>query len=273
MNKFKAFFTFLAFLWLWLCGFAGIYALTNSGNVAWAGLVINAWALPIWVSIRYLQPSKYPSDIRESPAFAGVLLGLGVALLTDVQKGPPVYLAIYNLFVCLIYLYHLSAVRYPPLPTMDAHFPVLAVCGRAEGRPSDLCREGVDKGVLVIFLRGAFCKDSRTLLAELAEQAQRVRDRGVSLLLIGVQPKSQWPESLLGSAMYWQLDPNAPQNAPFVASFGAPLVYWGQEKAAARPCAWLLDAEGYVVWRYLPDNYRAPGNATLLTEQLYRLED
>jgi len=273
MNKFKAFFTFLAFLWLCLCGFWGIYALFGSGNAAWAGLVINAFALPLWMLIRYLLPEKTASDLRESPAFAGVLLGLGFALLADAQKGLPLYLAIYNLFVVLIYLFHLSTIGHSRLPAVGAHFPVLTVCNHASGNPAELCRKVGEKGVLVVFLRGAFCAGSRTLLGQLHKLEMRLKEREVSLLVVGAQPRLQWPRFGMGEFSYWQADPKAQENASFVAGFGAPLLLWPRQKEAVRPSAWLLDCEGTVIWRHLPGNYRVPGTAALFADQLYRLDD
>ena len=273
MNKFKAFFTFLAFAWLWLCGFWGIYALFSSANPAWVGLVINAWALPIWMAIRYWQPEKTTSDLRESPAFAGVLLGLGIALLTDAQKGLPVYLAIYNLFVVLIYLFHLSALRYPPLPSVNAHFPVLTVCNHGSVSPAELCSEAKGNGVLLVFLRGPFCAASRTLLTQLRDQEIRFQERRVSLLLAGVQPRSQWPETLLGKLTYWQLDSEAQENSSFVVHYGAPAILWAMGNTAVRPGIWLLDYDGYIAWRHLPENYRVPGSGDLVADQLFRLDE
>lgn len=272
MNKFKSFFTFFAFLWLCLCGFWGFYALWQSGNFAWTGLIINALALPLWTFLRYLRPQKFVGDIRESPAFACVLLGLGIALLTDAQKGLPVYLAIYNLFVVLLYLYHLSSVRHPSLPAVETRFPALSLADSSEWDPEHCCGTG-EKGTLVVFLRGSFCADSRRLLRELQDVLPDLSARGVTLSVFTTEPLSAWAEELHRTVPMSQLDGQAETNAPFVAPGAAPLLFWPRVQNALRPSAWLLDGEGYILWRYLPGNYRVPGSGAKFFDQLYRLED
>ncbi|SFC81987.1 hypothetical protein SAMN05660479_02446 [Microbulbifer thermotolerans] len=273
MRKFKVFLTTLAFVWLWICGFWAIYRYFGSGAIAWLGLLLNAWALPLWMLLRSIWPEKYRGDQRESAAFAAVLAGLAVVLLTDTDRGQPIYLAICNLFIFLVYLFHLSAVRHPDMPAVDSRFPELVVTSCKIWHAEEYARRNNFCGLLLIFLRGRCCADSRALIAELRELSPHLQKRGVGLVLFSTSPASDWGGSGQLAAEILQLESGACANLPFVVAGGAPLLPCSRTTAAARPSQWLLDSEGVVVWRHLPHNYRTPGSADLLRSQLFRLEE
>lgn len=279
MNKFKVFFTFLAIIWLCLCGVGSIYAFFESGSYAWLGVSVNAFALPLWLLFKQLRPAEIAVDSRESPAFAGVLLGLGLVLLLDTKKSLAVYLAIYNLFVFLLYLYHLSTIRHLSMPAVNSPFPTLVVDGNQSWCAEDACESS--DGVLLLFLRGSFCAESHMQLRQLIAAQEKLDARGIRLVLVSMQAPARWLECLQhglqadipASWLFLQLDPQAAINKPFIAAGGAPFLHWLWSKNAVRPSAWLLDSEGYIVWRHLPDNYRVPGSGAQFLEQLYRLEE
>ena len=285
MNRFKCFFTFIAFVWLWSCGFGALYIYFISGDVAWLGTLLSAWALPVWMWIRYRWPSKFSGEQREPIAFATVMAGLAVALLADSEKGLAVYLAIYNLFVVLVYLFHLTALRHPAMPGVGTLFPTLDVADGANWSTTDALRPPATKGALLLFLRGSFCADSRAQVSQLAELAPALRRSEVQLVLASTEVAHHWQAMLQEdvSAQILQLAPVGQQNGPFIAARGVPawlrllgLILPSSRRAAGaaeacRPSAWLLDADGRVVWRHLPANYRQPGEAALLRGQLSRL--
>lgn len=277
MNKFKGFFTFIAFVWLCGCGFWAIFRGFVTGEIAWLGVLINAWALPVWMLLRYRRPAKFSGDLRETPAFAAVLLGLAVVLLADFGRGQPVYLAVYNLFILLVYLFHLSALRHPQMPPLDALFPELNTVGGGSWSAAEVARREKVAGLLLVFLRGSFCADSRALLAQLSGLSAELQRRNVKLILCSAEAESTWRKfsSWPEAAELVQLVPSAEANSAFVASGGVPLLIrlLKSPVAALRPSLWLLDDDGYVVWRHLPENYRLPGNAQLLRGQLFRLEE
>jgi len=275
MNKFKVFFTAAALIWLWGCGFWAIFRWFATGEVAWLGLLVNAWALPLWMLLRHQWPGKYVGGQREPPAFAAVLAGLAVTLLTDTEKGPPVYLAIYNLFIFLVYLFHLSALRHPDMPAVGSAFPELVTAdGRAWYAAEHLRRNNLE-GLLLIFLRGSFCAGSRALLAQLPLLLPDLQRCKVGLVLFSTQDGSKWQCIKMGRS--WmeiqQLAVGATANRLFVATGGAPPLLRPGLAGAARPSQWLLDSEAFVLWRHLPVNYRTPGSAELLRSQLFRLEE
>lgn len=281
MNKFKVFFTFFAFLWLWLCGIGAIAQCFYARELAWLGVLINAWALPFWMLLRFLSPCKYGGDSRESPAFFAVLAGLAIALLADAERGWPVYLSIYNLFVVLLYLHHFSTVNHPLMPRIDEQFPDLLLLEQTgtsrcvRWSAAEYCRDREATGLAVIFLRGPFCADSRRWLAQIASQREYFQRRGVVIAVFSVEGPhwgsfSRESGELLPVST---LDTQASENRLFVAAGGAPLWTWGWQSSAVRPSFWLLDDEGYIVWRELPGNYRALPAASVLRDQLYRLED
>ncbi|WGL18151.1 hypothetical protein PVT68_07595 [Microbulbifer bruguierae] len=284
MNKFKVFFTFLAFIWLLGCGFWSIYSFLLHPESRWIGLLINAWALPFWMLLRYQFSGRIEGDLREPGAFAGVLGGLAIVLLTDVDRGMAIYLAIYNLFVLLIYLYHLSAVHHPKMPRVDATFPTLCRVDQRKWQAAEYCRQRQLNGVVLIFLRGSYCADSRNQLLQLCGLQREMARLKIGLLLWSVQSANQWPQRLWpaksGSKSepedlmppLQQLAPADGSNATFVAHFGAPLLLRPWIRDAARPSAWLIDAEGFVVWRQLASNYRTPVDAATLRSQLFRLQ-
>lgn len=285
MNKFKAFFTFIGFFWLLLCGFWAVFALLRgsdtSATAAWVGLLINAWALPFWMLLRYLFPGKISGDLREPVAFAGVLVGLALILLTDSERGLPVYLAIYNLFVFLIYLYHLSSVAWSPMPALGTLFPALEQQNAGRWRAADYCREQGVKGVIVFFLRGSYCADSRNQLHQLRALQEDLQRHNIGLVLWSVQAEERWPHHLLTRGPRLNTSPvifpvrqlAQPVPALFVASNAAPFILRPWIKDAARPSAWLLDAEGHILWRELATNYRMPTAVASLRSQLPRLRD
>ncbi|WP_299598486.1 hypothetical protein [uncultured Microbulbifer sp.] len=277
MNKFKVFFTFIAFFWLLLCGAGAIYAITKGyvGNslFAWVGLLINAWALPVWMLLRYRSPEKLAGDLRESAAFSCVLVGLAIVLLTDSERGLPVYLAIGNLFVLLVYLYHLSAVGHPKMPALDEEFPPLAIAGDGNWQAAAFCREKGLDGVLVIFLRGSYCADSRHQLHQVHNLLADLARRNIGLLLLSGQPENKWAASLTAGVQVQQLEMSGKNAVRFAAPSAAPLILRPWVRDAVRPSAWLIDAEGVVLWRELSMNYRVPAGVDLLRAQLFRVED
>ena len=289
MNKFKAFFTFFAFTWLSVCGIGAVFPLigsvTASETLAWMGVVLNALALPIWILLRYLNPQKLRGDLRESGAFAGVLIGLALTLLTDSELGLPIYLVITNLFVFLLYLYHLSSVSHPEMTPVNAHFPDLT---DAQGRTlkiADFCAERRLAGAFVVFLRGSYCADSRSQLYQLPRLLPELRQRNIGLVLCSAQPASAWPEELLRPLTdAGDLSEDIPQGASqsilqladtseFIARQAAPLMIYPWIADATRPSVWLVDESGIVLWRELTANYRTPAGADLLRAQWFRLQD
>ncbi|MBB5212909.1 hypothetical protein [Microbulbifer hydrolyticus] len=305
MNKFKVFFTFIGFFWLLLCGFGAIYAIAtgygSNSPTAWLGLLINAWALPIWMLVRYLYPGKIAGDLREPGAFSGVLMGLAIVLLADNERGLPVYLAIANLFVLLAYLYHLSAVRHPKMPALDTEFPPLEIEGSENWRAAAFCRERRLDGVLLVFLRGSYCADSRSQLHQIRALLPDLTRRNIGLLLLSTQPELKWPapyatdpsvfvggnvgvgntagripsgaEKYREDSQLRQLDVSGEASSSFVARSAAPFILRPWVRDAARPSAWLIDREGYILWRELAANYREPASVELLRSQLFRVED
>ena len=289
MIKFKGFFTLLAFIWLWVCGCAALHQCFSSGKIAWFGLLVNAWALPIWMLMRYRNPQKYSGDQRETPAFALVLAGLAIALLTDTGRGAALYLSIVNLFVLLVYLFHLSALRHPSAPAVDSVFPVLKTAAGETWRAQDRSATVDAQGLLLVFLRGSYCASSRALLSQLSGLESVLEHTGVQVELFATEADNNWWRQwcCLARAEYVAIDAREKESA-FVAAGGVPLWFylprlpslifggnWSGEGAAAacRPSCWLLDRDGYVVWRHLPDNYRVPGSAEFLQGQLFRLEE
>lgn len=283
MNKFKAFFTHFSFYWLWCCGFWALYQGVATGKIAWFGLLLNAWALPLWMLLRFRNPQKFSGDQRETPAFATVLAGLALTLLTDIDRGLPVYLAIVNLFAVLIYLFHLTALKHPAMPAVDREFPSLATVDGKEWDAAGFCRRQKAEGLLLVFLRGSFCADSRAQLTELAAIEESLRRHRIRPVLLSTESVDHWRHLWRGESMpeIVQLCPSDERNRQFVAAGGAPLwplrpgraVPGGSVRGSAcRPSCWLLDEEAFVIWRYLPDNYRLPGSGEFIRGQLVRLQ-
>ncbi|WOX06639.1 hypothetical protein [Microbulbifer pacificus] len=227
--------------------------------------------------MRYLFPAKISGDIREPGAFAGVLLGLALVLLADSERGWPVYLAIYNLFVFLLYLYHLSSVAWPPAPAVDSLFPAVEEMNKGRWRVEDYCSEHSVEGVIVLFLRGSYCADSRNQLHQLRALQEELLGKNVGLVLWSVQGENKWPRWLLAhdSAVNTLRVRQLAQPVPemFVAANAAPFLLRPWIKDAARPSAWLVDAEGNILWRELAANYRTPVSVATLGSQLFRLQE
>ncbi|WP_139304911.1 redoxin domain-containing protein [Microbulbifer marinus] len=200
---------------------------------------------------------------------------MAVALLSDSEKGQPVYLAIYNLFVVLVYLFHLSALRHPAMPALDAGFPCLVTADGKNWSAAEHARRGNFDGLLLVFLRSSFCADSRGLLMQLSALLPELKRRGVGLVICSAEPPSRWSRWITAVPLleFLQLAPGESANDAFLAPGGAPLTQSATFSEAARPSQWLLDSEGFVLWRHLPGNYRTPGSAELLRGQLFRLQD
>lgn len=310
MNKFKVFFTFIAFFWLLLCGFGAIYAIavgdTGTSLSAWFGLLINAWALPIWMLLRYLKPETFTGDLREPGAFSCVLFGLAIVLLTDIERGLPIYLSLCNLFVLLVYLYHLSAVGHPQTPAVDTQFPAIVLAGDQKWQAEDFCCERQLRGVLAVFLRGSYCAGSRDQLHQIRALMPDLARRDIGLILFSTQPEHKWPAQLIADIYprhrpgantdsefevgegdgvasdaardakvvpLLQLDADSENTSAFVARSAAPLILRPWVRDAARPSAWLIDCEGFVLWRELSANYRLPASVGTLRGQLFRIDD
>lgn len=281
MNKFKAFFTFFAFTWLLVCGFGALIPLLGSATVsekiAWLGVILNALALPIWMLLRFLRPNKLEGDLREPMAFFAVLTGLALALLADTQRGLPIYLVLFNLFVFLIYIYHLSAVSHPQMPAVNDVFPVLSAEAGRQWQIADFCAAHGLCGAFVIFLRGSYCADSRRQLVQLRQLRGELERRKIGLVLWSAQPPSSWPNKFTQPLSGAPGMPGGVSTltgpSPFIACQGTPLLVYPWVADAARPSAWLVDADGIILWRELAPNYRTPPEADLLRAQCYRLQD
>lgn len=295
MSRIKVFFTFAAFIWLWGCGFWALWRYAASGEIPWLGLLVNAWALPVWMLLRFSLPQRFSGEQREAKAFALVLLGLAFVLLTATEQNLPIHLSIYNLFVVLLYLFHSSAVSHPPVPQQNQRFTPLVLSSGScwpdlAAEQQDIAVEGGEfpaegGGYLLVMMRGSFCADSRAQLLQLAELHPRLKQLGIQLVFasteLGEHWHHLWPDN--EKPLTLQLDPRAMQNEAFIAQAGVPLwlrlsgrmmgVRGPATAAACRPSAWLLDSEGYVVWRHLPANYRVPGSGAFLYSQVSRLED
>ncbi|MBN8432452.1 hypothetical protein JF535_16540 [Microbulbifer salipaludis] len=236
--------------------------------------------------MRYQYPEKIAGDLRESGALFGVLAGLAIVLLTDATRGLPIYLAITNLFVLLVYLYHLSAVTHPQMPGVDDMFPPLAFAGGEKWVAGQFCSTRRLRGVLVVFLRGAFCAASRRQLHQLHALMPELARRNMGMLLLSGQSPACWPASLAAEVAALasedcrleQLDTAATNAQGFIADSAAPFLRHAfrqpeRRTHAVRPSAWLLDADGYILWRDLAMNYRVPVQVETLRSQLSRVED
>ncbi|WP_237066742.1 hypothetical protein [Microbulbifer guangxiensis] len=140
-------------------------------------------------------------------------------------------------------------------------------------------------GYLLVAMRGSFCADSRAQLLQLASLQTRLDRLGVQLVLVSTEAPEHWHHWWPGKdkPKVLQLDAHNAKNEAFIAPAGVPL--WlrltgrllgmrGPASAAAcRPSAWLLDDEGYIVWRHLPANYRMPGSGDFFLGQVSRLGD
>ncbi|WP_334078662.1 hypothetical protein [Microbulbifer sp. M83] len=287
MAKFKGFFTFIAFAWLWGCGFFAIDQWIASGKLAWLGTFLSGWGLPGWLLLRYWRPEKFRADERESAGLTVVLSGLAVVLLTDREIGNALYLALLNLGLVLLYLFHFSSLQHPPLPEPGAKFPPPVTADGKKLEISDYLRQQNVSGVLLVVLRGSFCASSRESLAEVSSLAPALEKHDAMLLLASAEPEEHWsaPRPPNGRRQgYLSLDIAARENQAWIEAGAVPLWVrifgvkragrrWRAGIGAARPSCWLLDRDGYVLWRFVPDNYRKPAPVQLLRSQLSRLGD
>ncbi|WP_345549010.1 hypothetical protein [Microbulbifer aestuariivivens] len=267
--------------------------------------------MPIWMLLRFFLPARFAGEQWEPKGFAVQLIGLAITLLTASEQSLPLQLSLYNLFVVLVYFFHWSALNHPVMQSIDQKIPSLTLadgsCWPSAGLLSDHCEndsEGespleANGGYLVVFLRGTFCADSRAQLYQLAQGQYRLEKNNVKLVLVSTEPAERWPQLWPGESApaVLQLSSSAPANRAFIAPASVPIWFrllgpwvrrWagsGQVRcadsvtaaasggAACRPSAWLLDDAGYIVWRYLPGNYRMPGSGEFLCGQVSRLED
>ncbi|WP_237055401.1 hypothetical protein [Microbulbifer sediminum] len=287
MAKFKGFITFIAFTWLWGCGFFAVDQWIARGEIAWLGMLLSSWGLPVWLLLRYWRPQKFRADERESGGLTAVLSGLAVVLLTDTDIGLALYLSILNLGLVLLYLFHFSSLHHPPLPVPGDRFPALAVADGHEWLVAECLRQQHLSGALVIVLRGSFCASSRELLADLPSLAPALKKYNMKLVLVSTEPEGYWPEPHMPDKnrhYMVTLDASADDNRIWTDTGAVPL--WvrllGVRRAgrrrrsgigACRPSYWLLDRDGYVLWRFVPDNYRKPPPIQLLRSQLSRIDD
>ncbi|WP_091510060.1 hypothetical protein [Microbulbifer yueqingensis] len=256
-------------------------------RLAWLALVLTSWGLPAWMLLRYLRPTVFAGDDRESPALAVVLAGLAVALLADTERGAPLYLSLLNLGLVLVYLFHASSVHHGPMPDIDTLFPRL----QSINKPGDEIRDRLHQyeagGALVIIARGSFCGSSRKLVAELAGLEPALEKHGAIGVVLTAEPADHWtagaPRDSGRTNFLTVAAGSGDASTFFVEPGGVPL--WvrllGIRRAgrrrrsgfgACRPSLWLVDRDGYVLWRHLPANYRQPGDSALLRAQLSRLE-
>lgn len=295
MTRIKGFFTFAAFIWLWGCGIWALWQYFASAEIAWLGVLINAWAMPLWMVLRFFRSGQFAGEQWEPKAFAVLLVGLGIALLTASEQSLPMQLTLYNLFIVLIYLFHWSAVSHPAMPPLEQLFPPLSLSGSQRWPVADSHGERqieeIDEategkgGYLLVMLRGTFCADSRAQVCQLAQALPRLKKSDVELMLVSTEQAEHWHHLWPGDSepQVLQLAPTEAANAAFIEPAGVPI--WlrllgrlvgmraPSSGAACRPSAWLLDDEGYVVWRHLPANYRMPGSGEFLCGQVSRLED
>lgn len=245
------FFTFFSFMWLFLCGVWAFYQFVGDASLAWLGLTVNSLALPFWVAYRHFKAEKINADLRETPAFFLVLTGLLITLLTDQEKGVPLYFSLYNLFIVLLYLFQFSRLRFPRDYKTMLEFPP-ATRGSSD--------ESEEKASLWVFLRSPWCAHSRAVVTCLEQNAGKFAEAGVRITLwlakgnriSGNKPLAENIEikTWAGGEVGVEMD----GGQPLLARIS------GQGSDALKPSYWLLDSCGRILWRHLPANYRTPGD-------------
>jgi peroxiredoxin len=246
----------------------------ESMSLSWLGALISVAPLVIFVILTYTFPYARTPKYMILQVVAA-LTGAGLAVI-EMRPLPTFYALVLGLGGVLIYVFWYSYLdrddsallqagkRLPPFAFQDL---------QGEERSST---EFLGQRVLYVFFRGDWCPLCRGQLKELADYCDEFIRRGVKVVLISPQPRS----NMLRVAehldprmhLFYDAGNRAAETLGIAHHGGVPFGLWHYGRDTVWPTSLLVDAGGVLQLADLPINFRFRARPAQIFDALDRLE-
>ena len=239
-------------------------------SLSWLGAAVAVVPLVLFMTMVYSRPY---SRVVRFIAIPVVMALLGAVLAVIEMRPLPTF---YTLFFCvggvLVYVFW-----YTYLDRSDnvllrkgaqlPDFELTSLQGDVVSTSNFLGRQ-----VLWVFFRGNWCPMCQAQLADLANEYDALRERGIEVVLVSPQnrERSAALQSRLGASMQFYVDDNnqAAHKLGIVHRYGVPLGILGYGQDTVLPTVLMTDEAGKLIYVDLTDNFRIRPRADALIEVL-----
>ncbi len=257
MQQIKSIYVFAYTIGALLLSAYALMMLFTSGDGLWFGVLLTVLPPILMALWRRFLAVETGVDERESGVTALALIGLGVVLVGDAERGLLLLLAFCGVAGLLLHTFWASAIgarRGSPLSSGDVQalelYDAAGVCQRLGQWRGRRC--------LVLVLRGSWCPYSAVQLRRLAAAAADLNARDIAVVCIVAESPAAIAD-LVGEADIAVLQlRDEPPGTGLVLRGGVPpgLFLCGFGRDALRPGLMALDRAGELRHQQWADNYR-----------------
>ncbi|POP51619.1 peroxiredoxin family protein [Zhongshania marina] len=239
-------------------------------SLSWLGAAVAVVPLVLFMTMVYSRPYSRVVRFIAIPVVMA-LLGAVLAVI-EMRPLPTFYTLFFGVGGVLVYVFW-----YTYLDRSDnvllrkgaqlPDFELTSLQGDVVSTSNFLGRQ-----VLWVFFRGNWCPMCQAQLADLANEYDALRERGIEVVLVSPQnrERSAALQSRLGASMQFYVDDNnqAAHKLGIVHRYGVPLGILGYGQDTVLPTVLMTDEAGKLIYVDLTDNFRIRPRADALIEVL-----
>lgn len=239
-------------------------------SLSWLGAAVAVVPLVLFMTMVYSRPYSRVVRFIAIPVVMA-LLGAVLAVI-EMRPLPTFYTLFFGVGGVLVYVFW-----YTYLDRSDnvllrkgaqlPDFELTSLQGDVVSTSNFLGRQ-----VLWVFFRGNWCPMCQAQLADLANEYDALRERGIEVVLVSPQnrERSAALQSRLGASMQFYVDDNnqAAHKLGIVHRYGVPLGILGYGQDTVLPTVLMTDEAGKLIYVDLTDNFRIRPRAEALKEVL-----
>ena len=239
-------------------------------SLSWLGAAVAVVPLVLFMTMVYSRPYSRVVRFIAIPVVMA-LLGAVLAVI-EMRPLPTFYTLFFGVGGVLVYVFW-----YTYLDRSDnvllrkgaqlPDFELTSLQGNVVSTSNFLGRQ-----VLWVFFRGNWCPMCQAQLADLANEYDALRERGIEVVLVSPQnrERSAALQSRLGASMQFYVDDNnqAAHKLGIVHRYGVPLGILGYGQDTVLPTVLMTDEAGKLIYVDLTDNFRIRPRAEALKEVL-----
>lgn len=239
-------------------------------SLSWLGAAVAVVPLVLFMTMVYSRPYSRVVRFIAIPVVMA-LLGAVLAVI-EMRPLPTFYTLFFGVGGVLVYVFW-----YTYLDRSDnvllrkgaqlPDFELTSLQGNVVSTSNFLGRQ-----VLWVFFRGNWCPMCQAQLADLANEYDALRERGIEVVLVSPQnrERSAALQSRLGASMQFYVDDNnqAAHKLGIVHRYGVPLGILGYGQDTVLPTVLMTDEAGKLIYVDLTDNFRIRPRADALIEVL-----
>ena len=239
-------------------------------SLSWLGAAVAVVPLVLFMTMVYSRPYSRVVRFIAIPVVMA-LLGAVLAVI-EMRPLPTFYTLFFGVGGVLVYVFW-----YTYLDRSDnvllrkgaqlPDFELTSLQGDVVSTSNFLGRQ-----VLWVFFRGNCCPMCQAQLADLANEYDALRERGIEVVLVSPQnrERSAALQSRLGASMQFYVDDNnqAAHKLGIVHRYGVPLGILGYGQDTVLPTVLMTDEAGKLIYVDLTDNFRIRPRAEALKEVL-----